>query len=104
MNEEEIRQQRKLFVGEDEWRQVDKLVFFPVGPLKQCWDFAVLVCVIFSCVTVPYRNSFGEAEGEEAIVERVVLAIFILDLAATFNTAYQFQDRWVVHRPAIARQ
>ena len=64
MSEEEIREQRQLFVGEDEWWQVDKLVFFPVGPLKQCWDFAVLVCVIFSCVTVPYRNSFGEAEGE----------------------------------------
>ena len=103
MSPEDHKRQQDLFVGEDEWQQVQKMVFFPVGSLKQSWDFIILLCVLFSCVTVPYRTTFGEAEGFMLRIEQAILVAFIVDLAVSFNTAYLHNERWVVHRPAICR-
>ena len=32
-----------------------------------------------------------------------VQALFVLDVALNFNTAFLHQEHWILHRPAIAR-
>jgi hypothetical protein len=100
------RMHEELYVPEAEWRSVTKWIFIPVSPKKMAFDILVLVCIIYSCITVPYFTVF-EAEERWSFwydMDYVVMIIFIADCACNFNTAFLHQELWILHRPAIARQ
>jgi hypothetical protein len=42
-----------LYVAESDWSRVGNCVFFPCEPRKAAFDFAVMVCVVFSCMVIP---------------------------------------------------
>jgi len=90
-----------LYVAESDWSRVGNCVFFPCEPRKAAFDFAVMVCVVFSCMVIPYRIAFDDEAG--VTVDLFVQGIFCLDLVFSFNTAYLLQEKWIVHRPSIAR-
>ena len=105
MTAEKRKRQRHYFVAEDEWRTCELRVFFPVGPLKQTWDFIIMNLVIYACVVMPYRAIFEDATGGWYIFEDVImLFIFLLDVVLSFNTAYLDGEIWVCHRPRICKR
>ena len=56
-------------------------------------------------IMVPYRVIFdADAEGEMWTFELMVTLTFIVDLVATFNTAYLERERWIVTRGDIAKR
>ena len=95
---------KEYYVFESEWQKVHKWLLFPVAPRKTLFDLLVLVCVILSCMVVPYRAAFDdEATGPFLHLDLLVQLIFCVDLALNFNTAFLHHDQWVIHRPTIAR-
>jgi len=99
------RKEPTLFVNEAEWATFNLWVFIPVGPIKMVFDLIVMLCVIYSCAVVPYRVAFDDAPtGDiELGFELGVQTIFILDVVLNFNTAFLNSERWIIHRPSIAR-
>ena len=79
-----------LVCNEDEWSDyVSTGLFFPTAPLKFRWDLWMLVLIVYSCVTVPFRLGMGHpAEGAWWDIEVAVSLCFIIDVGTTFNTAY----------------
>lgn len=99
----ERRRQRMFWLPEDEWQTCEKNIFFPVGHLKQSWDFLIMVLVMYACIAVPYRAAFEEADGLWFIFETALQLLFCVDVVFNFNTAYLDDERWIVHRPRIWR-
>ena len=78
-------------------------ILFPCAPFKEAWDTMVLVLIIYSAVTVPFRVCFSsEATGGAWYLEVCITLLFLVDLVLNFNTAFEEADYWVVSRPRIA--
>ena len=107
MTPEARKLQRRYFVAEDEWQTCELLIFFPCAPLKQLWDFMMMVFVSYACIVMPYRSVFEEATGRWFIFETGILFVFLFDVLLTFNTAYLEAhlegDNWVIDRGMIMR-
>ena len=93
-------------VPEGDWERFarrEKCMLFPPGPRKTSWDIMMLVLILYSCVSVPYRIGMGvDAEGGMWIFEVVVTCFFMTDVGLTFCTAYLDGDQFIVSRPMIA--
>lgn len=100
---ENQRQRGQSWIAEEEWKWCQKWLFFPVSPLKQAFDFAIMILVVYASISAPYRATFEEAEGRWHLFETVVQLIFCVDVALSFNTAYLEEGRWVISRERIAR-
>ena len=104
LTKKELDKQKRFFVNEDDWQSCTKWIIFPPHPLKKMWDFFIFGCVLYSCVTVPYRLAFEEAQGLTFAMEMGIQVIFLVDVGLNFNTAYLGgRERFVIHRPKIAR-
>lgn len=97
----QIMEQRQHWLPEDEWRACHNGLFFPVGPLKQGFDFVIMSLVVYACIVAPYRAAFEEADGNWFWFESVVQLIFLVDVMCSFNTAYLEKERWIINRPSI---
>jgi hypothetical protein len=93
-------------VPEGEWerylQQSNHCVLFPAGPRKTTWDMLLLVLILYSCISVPFRIGLGaDAEGQMYIFEVVVTLCFCTDLILNFFTAYTDGDLYVVNHSMI---
>ena len=66
-------------------------LFYPQDKSKQCWDLICGLCLVTSCLTVPfylavYFNADEEFDSAFAI-NFVVDVCFAIDILVTFNTA-----------------
>ena len=77
-------------IPSDDWeRWVGKVdVVFPDEPWKLKWDFLLMVAIVYSCVTVPFRLGMAyPAEGNWWLFEVSITGFFIADLWLTFRVA-----------------
>ena len=81
-------------------------VFLPTHAWKEIWDLYVLVLILYSAVTVPYRICFNAgAQGSVFIFEQMLTMSFIVDVCFNFNTAYMADgEKWIVDRGLIAQK
>ena len=90
---------------EDEEDEDEKIrgIILPTYQWKEHWDVLILVFILYSAVTVPFRICFdADAVGYMFIFEQVVTFSFIIDVCFNFNQAYMEDDKWVTDRGAIA--
>ena len=83
-------------INEEDWIRWTRPtgLFFNQGAMKFKWDIWILVLILYSCISVPFRLGMGHpAEGIWWYVEVVVSLFFIADLCAVFNTAYSEGDQ-----------
>lgn len=67
-----------------------------VDQLKTSWDIFVMMVLIFSCLTIPYRIAFVKEDTLLwEVVNIVVDLCFLIDIIVIFNTAY-FDDDYKI--------
>ena len=77
-------------------------LLFPLGPLKFRWDLFMLILIVYSCISVPFRFGMDhDAEGGWLYFEAGVSLCFITDIVLVFNTAYVEGDRLILDRARI---
>ena len=67
-----------------------KCLIYPQDKLKQIWDLICGLCLIVSCLTIPFYLAiyFDEDEKKSSIlINAIVDTCFFLDILVTFNTA-----------------
>jgi len=97
------RQRDKTYVAEDKWEASEAAVWFPRHPLKSKWDGLIMILIMYSCLSVPFRiGMMADAEGWMWLFEVCVTLLFLTDLAFNFNTAYLEGPNWVIDRGMIA--
>lgn len=68
-----------------------------VDQLKATWDIFVMVILVFSCLTIPYRVAFVKEDTREwEFVNNGVDICFFIDIIIIFNTAYFDDDYQIV--------
>ena len=79
-NEQRVAEEQRL-----PWHIVD-----PESTAKVAWDFLVLMLVMFYGVVVPYRLGF-QVDGSETeqVLDDIANVIFMIDIVASFRTAYK---------------
>ena len=84
-----------------------KCLFYPQDKLKQIWDLICGICLIVSCLTIPFYLAiyFDEDEKVSSIyINAIVDCCFFLDILVTFNTAVHVsQVKIVEDRKQIAK-
>ena len=90
-------------IAEDDWeRYVNRGLLFPLGRRKFKWDLLMLMLIVYSCISVPFRLGLShDAEGAWWILEVFVSIAFIIDIFLTFNTAFQVGDQLLLERSLI---
>ena len=91
-------------INEEDWEKyaTKSGLLFPAGPIKFKWDLFILVLILYSSISVPFRLGMSHAaEGTWWFIEVGVGLCFIADLVLTFNTAYLSGDQLVLDRAAI---
>ena len=82
----------------------DGYVVLPTESWKESWDGWILLLILYSAVTVPYRICFdAAAEGHMWYFEQVVTGSFLIDVTLNFNTAFLHEQAWVTDRSQIAQ-
>ena len=71
-----------------------KLLLYPEDVIKENWDFFIIIVLIVTCITTPYRIAFGEIEEPLGwkILSEIVDIIFLLDILVIFNSAFYDHD------------
>jgi len=93
-------------INEEDWVKytANSGMLFPVGPLKFRWDLWVLVLILYSAVTVPFRLGMDHpATGKWWTFEVVVSLCFLTDLILNFRTAYLDGDQFVIDKALVVR-
>lgn len=90
-------------IAEEDWEQyINKGILFPHAPRKFRWDLLMLVLILYSCITVPFRLGMDhQAKGYWWFVEVMVSLVFIADIVLSFQTAVLEGDRFVLDRKLI---
>ena len=91
-------------INEADWERWAKPtgLFFSTGPLKFRWDSLVMVLILYSCSSVPFRLGMNHPpEGVWWCVEVAVSFVFIADMIINFNTAYSDGDLFILNRSII---
>lgn len=61
----------------------------PHSQRKIKWDLLVAVLIVYSTLSVPFRIGFEHAAGTaESVVDGMVDVAFMLDIVASFRTAF----------------
>ena len=64
-------------------------IFDPTSAIKSRWDVSVMVLIMYSAATVPFRFAFdAEAAGTWWNFEACMSIVFVMDLIFSFHTAY----------------
>jgi len=103
--EEKIMQKQRdaTFVETDKWEAADTYVWFPRQAWKQKWDMLIMILILYSCISVPFRiGMMADAVGYMWLFEVCVTLFFLTDLTFNFNTAYLEGPHWVIDRGMIA--
>jgi len=96
------------YLLEEEWahhgvNSSSNYVIYPDARLKEVWDFGVLLAILYSSVSVPFRFCFSSnAEGSLLVFEIAISLFFCVDVLFNFNLAYLIDEKWVISRPRIA--
>lgn len=91
-------------INEEDWEKyLTKIdLLFPVGTRKFRWDLFMLVLILYSAVTVPFRLGMSHpATGSWWYVEVVVSLFFLTDLCLNFKTAYLDGDQYILDKQKI---
>ena len=68
-------------------------IILPTHPFRVAWDWVLIVCVLYSAITVPLEVCFRyEKLVTLAVIDRIVDVYFIFDLVLNFRTAYYNHD------------
>ena len=68
-----------------------------IDQLKASWDIFVMVVLIFSCLTIPYRVAFVKEDTFQwEVVNNTVDICFLLDIVIIFNSAYYDDDYKII--------
>lgn len=82
--------------ADDQPRLLRKGILHPNGTIRGAWDVLIILVLIYNSIVLPYRVCFAvSAEGSMFIFETFLDAIFFLDLALNFRTAYFYKDKLV---------
>jgi len=74
-------------------------MMYPDDTFKLRWDLLVMVLLMFTCFTTPYRLAFYIDEEDPVhwrIINQCLDFSFFIDIIANFNTAYQNNQYIVV--------
>ena len=95
-------------IPEEDWERYAKknaktLLLFPSGPLKFRWDLFILVLILYSCISVPFRLGMNcDPKGGWWVFEVFVSFAFIVGIFANFHTAAVHGDQLILNRSEIA--
>jgi CRP-like cAMP-binding protein len=80
-------------------------VIIPDGTWKETWDIWILMLILYSATTVPFRVCFSvDASGLTWWFEVSMSFFFLADVALSFRTAFFLDGGWVKSPAAIARR
>lgn len=80
-------------------------ILHPDSNFRKYWDVFSMVLIIYSCVTIPYRLGFKqEAEGMYVALDRIVDALFMVDICFTFRTAIYIEQHICVETGVIGKE
>ena len=99
-----IKQDFPDAINEEDWEKYQQraMVLFPVAPRKFAWDIFMLLLILYSSVTVPFRLGMDHpAEGGWWIFEVAVSFCFLADLRLNFITAYPDGDQYILNKDLI---
>ena len=81
----------------------DTFIIMPEGGWKEKWDMTMLVLILYSAATVPFRVCFdADAKGLLWLFEVTMSFCFLVDCAFSFRTAFFADGDWVTSPMAIA--
>jgi hypothetical protein len=101
--ESEFKKARRLEDKADRATR-ERWMWSPNHKSRLAWDLSMLVLIVYSCVTVPFRIGMSaDAEGASKTFENAVTIVFIIDLLLNFNTAYAEGQYIVIDRCLIAK-
>ena len=82
-------------------------LLYPEDNIKENWDFFILVILIISCITTPYRIAFGDINEPLGwkMLNVTCDSLFFLDILVIFNSGFYDNNFHIVeNRKIIARE
>jgi len=79
----------------------------PTSFARNCWDWVLLVMIVFSSVAIPFVLVFDLPSATTnglSILDYVIDIIFIIDIVLIFNTSYYIDEDLVSSRKLIAKR
>jgi hypothetical protein len=78
----------------------------PDNPTLHKWDIVMILAILFSAVVTPFEVAFIETKFDALfIVNRIVDALFVVDMYIQFHLMYYDEDhKMVKHRGRIAHK
>lgn len=85
----------------------ERFLIFPDDPPKVAWDILIGICLVYTCLVVPYTIAFVEVgdpfEEEDRIIGIMIDVIFSIDIFLNFLTAYfDNEENLIVNKKKIA--
>ena len=76
-------------------------IFSPRNKYKIAWDLFLAAIIFYSVLSIPYKIGFGiEYEmffgSADGAADLIMDILFLLDIFATFNTGYIYQNKYLV--------
>lgn len=76
----------------------------PHSQKKIKWDLLVAALIVYSTLSVPFRIGFERTAGViEGIIDAVVDVAFLMDIVASFRTAFVDEVGTTILRPTASR-
>ena len=73
-------------------------MIYPDSSWKMNWDMFITLCLIFTCISTPFRIAFIEKdELPWQIVNYTIDSLFFIDIVFIFNSAYTDDDFKVIN-------
>ena len=90
-------------IPEEDWQRYTGFgVLFPLGYIKFRWDLMMLVLILYSCISVPFRLGMHHlATGGWWYAEVLISLAFITDVVLSFNTAIKDGDQLILDKSMI---
>ncbi|CAD8202098.1 unnamed protein product [Paramecium pentaurelia] len=77
--------------------QINKWVIYPDSKFKGCWDFIIILLMLYTCTILPFRLAFQDSTSDVwNTIDEVFNYVFMADIVINFFTAYQDADNVLV--------
>jgi Ion transport protein len=85
---------KKLKFEIEKEEKVRWFVIMPEGKVRMCWNFVVLLLLMYTAIFVPFQTAFVEDDTElSKHLETLMDSMFITDFFLNFLMAYEDRDK-----------
>jgi hypothetical protein len=81
--------------------QIDPFLILPDSTFRICWDFALMLLILFYAAAIPVRMAFNWDPPSMAL-ENLFTVLFLMDILFNFNTGVYNAGILIVDRKSIA--